>query len=237
MMPVPTADHLITRVPRSKTSARDFYNHISGFYDLLAASSEWRFTNIGLQKLAVGRGESVLEIGFGTGQALVALARAVGDAGHVYGLDISEGMYRVASHRIEKSGLSNKVELTLGDAVNLPYQDASFDAAFTSFTLELFDNPEIPLVLAECRRVLKPDGRICVVALSKDKKLGLAGKLYEYLHTRFPRYLDCRPIPVVSILSQEGFRVLEAEQHAMWGLPVGIALAEITNLPILSPTE
>jgi protein-L-isoaspartate O-methyltransferase len=47
--------------------------------------SEKRFTESGLQKLKVKEGETVLEIGFGTGHALVALARLVGQSGKVYG--------------------------------------------------------------------------------------------------------------------------------------------------------
>jgi hypothetical protein len=47
--------------------------------------SEKRFTESGLQKLKVKQGETVLEIGFGTGHALVALARLVGQSGKVYG--------------------------------------------------------------------------------------------------------------------------------------------------------
>jgi len=227
-MPVSSTDHSMTRVLRSNSSAKELYDRISGFYDLLAASSEWPFTAAGLQKLAVKQEQSVLEIGFGTGHALVALAQDVGNAGHVCGLDISEGMSRVASRRIQKAGLSSRICLTLGDAIRLPYQDATFDAVFASFILELFDTPQIPQVLSECRRILNTKGRICVVALSKDEKLGLAGKLYEQLHTCFPKYLDCRPIPLIAILSREGFRVLDAEQQTMWGLPVGIALAEIT---------
>jgi demethylmenaquinone methyltransferase/2-methoxy-6-polyprenyl-1,4-benzoquinol methylase len=217
-----------TRVDRPSNAARDFYSRISGFYDLFAASGERRFTTAGLHKLAVKNGQCILEIGFGTGQALVTLARAVGDSGHVCGLDISEGMHRVARRKVQAAGISNRVELTLGDAASLPYPDATFDAVFTSFTLELFDTPCIPEVLAECRRILKRQGRICVVSLSRDNELGLAGRLYERLHSRYPTYLDCRPIPLLTILEQEGFYILDAEQHVMWGLPVVIALAENT---------
>lgn len=215
-----------TRVDRSSIAARDFYNRISAFYDLLAASSERRYTGLGLRLLAVRQGQRVLEIGFGTGQALVALSHAVGAAGQVFGLDISEGMCHVARRRSRQAGVLHRVGLTQGDAMGLPFPSAYFDALFMSFTLELFDTPQIPQVLASCRRVLKPSGRLCIVSLSKDRHLGLMGQLYERLHNRFPNYLDCRPIPLVFILEQEGFNILAAQQHAMWGLPVGIALAE-----------
>lgn len=226
MMPVPAADHSITRVPRSKSSAREFYDRISGFYDLLTTLGERRIIAAGLQKLAVQRSECILEIGFGTGNALVVLTDAAGAAGKVCGIDISSGMCRVARRKIQEAGLFNITMLSLGDAVSLPYRNAAFDAIFISFTLELFDTLHIPLVLADCHRVLRPEGRICVVALSKDAELGSAGRLYEKLHVRFPQVLDCRPIPLGSILRHEGFQVLDSELHALWWLPVGIVLAQ-----------
>jgi ubiquinone/menaquinone biosynthesis C-methylase UbiE len=95
------------------------------------------------------------------------LAQAVGDTGKVYGLDLSEGMRNVAQARIEKAGLADRVDLHLGDAVQLPFESDSFDAVSMSSVLELFGTPEIPFVLRQCRRVLHVGGRICVVSLSK----------------------------------------------------------------------
>ena len=213
----------ITRVARSKDSARATYNRLSKWYDLLAGSSERKFTEVGLQKLNVKDGENVLEIGFGTGHSLLALARRVGTTGKVYGVDLSEGMLQVASNRLSKSGMSNRLELQCGDATRLPFSDSFFDAVFVSFVLELFDTPELPLVMRECQRVLNRTGRIGIVALSK--KESTAVRLYEWFHMRFPAYVDCRPIFVCQTVEEAGFKVADMTEMVMWGLPVDVIIA------------
>jgi SAM-dependent methyltransferase len=70
-----------------------------------------------------------LELGFGTGHALVALAAAVGSTGRVCGLDISSGMLRVARDRVGRAG-SRNVVLTLGDARRLCFREATFECGF-----------------------------------------------------------------------------------------------------------
>ena len=60
------------------------------------------------------------------------------------------------------------------------------DGIFMSFTLELFDTPDIPRVLAECNRVLKPGGRLVVVGMSKEGPQGLLIRAFEWTHQHFP---------------------------------------------------
>jgi ubiquinone/menaquinone biosynthesis C-methylase UbiE len=218
-------DRETVRVTRSKDDARSFYDRISRVYNLLSGSSERKFVEAGLEMLDVHRGETVLEIGFGTGSGLVALAGAVGEEGSVAGIDISSGMSRVALSRLEKVGDSGRVELQIGDAASLPYDNEAFDAIFMSFTLELFDVPELPLVLAECSRTLRHDGRICVVSMSNAGKHGLMTKAYLWAHRRLPRYVDCRPIYVRRSLERVGLEVVEDRLMTLWRLPVEIVLA------------
>ena len=216
----------IRRVNRTKADAQASYDRLSRWYDLLSGSSEARPRQAGLELLHALPGEHVLDIGPGTGHSLAALARAVGKIGRVQALDLSPGMLAVSRARLGRQANCANVSLTCGDALRLPYPAGAFDAIFSSFNLELFDTPEIPLVLEECRRVLRPVGRIGVVSLSKAIKNQAMIKLYEWSHDRFPAFVDCRPIYVQSALVQAGFHIQAVKCMLMWGLPVEIVLAQ-----------
>jgi demethylmenaquinone methyltransferase/2-methoxy-6-polyprenyl-1,4-benzoquinol methylase len=222
----------IARVTRSRKEAQAAYDQLSRWYDVLAGSSERGLVDLALQKLAVREGESVLEVGFGTGHGILSLAQAVGPKGRVCGVDVSSGMLGVTRAKVGQAALSDSVRLCRGDAVHLPLAPRSFDAIFMSFTLELFDTPEIPMVLRECQRVLRADGRICVAAMSKEGETGLMGRLYEWAHRTFPRYVDCRPIHLRRALQEADLRVVDETEMSMWGLPVAIVVAKKAALEL-----
>ncbi|AIF68489.1 hypothetical protein PAP_00210 [Palaeococcus pacificus DY20341] len=217
-------DHEVSRVYRTKAQAKKAYDRISRFYDYFAGVFEKKYRNRALELLGIKKGEIVLEIGFGTGHCLKKMAELVGEEGKVYGIDISSGMLEVSKKRLEKAGLLDRVELYCGDASKLPYEDNKFDAVFMSFTLELFDTPEIPKVLNEIKRVLKPGGRLGIVSMSKEGGNVLL-RLYEWLHEKLPQYVDCRPIYVEQSIRESGFEIKYKEEVKLFGLPGEIVIA------------
>jgi ubiquinone/menaquinone biosynthesis C-methylase UbiE len=202
-----------------------FYDRIAKAYDLLADSSEHVPRDRGVAMLAPKLGEKVLVVGFGTGHSAVAIGKAVGPTGKVIGIDISQGMLDVASKLVHEQAAGAPIELKLGDARQLAFADGQFDAAFISFTLELFEEADIARVLNEIRRVLKPQGRLAVISLNKTDPLTIAEDIYIFLHRHFPHFIDCQPIPVEKHLRQAGYGLAKSETMSLWGLPVAMAIA------------
>ncbi len=215
----------IERVLRTSQQAAIAYTRLSRWYDWLGKSSEGPHITTGLQLLNAQAGERALEIGFGTGHGLVALAQSVGQAGQVCGIDLSPGMIAVAREWIEKAHLTERVVVQRGNVLHLPYATGTFDVVFSSFMLDLIDTPDLPIVLRECRRVLRSNGRVGIVSMSKACSSNLIVKLYEHAHRWLPALIDCRPIYVQAMLVTAGFQIEVAQTRSMWGLPVEIVIA------------
>ena len=212
----------------SAETNQSFYDRISQAYDLIANAGEHKAREAGEAALAVAEGERVLEIGFGTGNSILSLAASSGESGHVSGIDVSPGMLRVAEKKIAEKGQQGQVDLNIGDARELPYPDGSFDAAFASFTLELFPLDDIPQVTAEVFRVLKAGGRFGVVSMATVKEGVTPSALertYVWMHRHFPHIVDCQPIDVAAVLSEAGFQIQQETEMEIWTMPVRAIIA------------
>jgi ubiquinone/menaquinone biosynthesis C-methylase UbiE len=216
-------------VRRSKAEAQATYGRRSRGYERLEGRFERHARELGERRLAVQPGEVVLEIGSGPGASLVALARAVEPTGRVVGLDLSPGMHEVAQHRLSGTSLTDRVVLVLGDGAYLPVCAASCDAVFSSFTVELFDTPELPIVLREARRVLRREGRLGLVSLELIDPPPLMMRAYLLAHRLMPRLADCRPIPVIDLVQHAGFVDLDCERTTILGIPVTVVTAHVAG--------
>ena len=206
----------IKRVPVTKEASKAWYDRISRYYDL-AGLFENGYKTLALEMADFREGEKVLEVGCGTGWALERIARRVGERGKAYGLDLSPKMLRVARDRLQKAELMTRVELVEGDATKMPFPDDMFDVAFSTHTLELFDTPDIPVVLSEIKRVLKPGGKFVDLSISRET-VDTVTRFYEWIHERFAQYVDCRPIYVERSLREAGFKIASTRRVKIFNL-------------------
>ncbi|HJX68968.1 MAG TPA: class I SAM-dependent methyltransferase [Dehalococcoidia bacterium] len=189
---------------------------MSRFYALAEGIFEKGLRRKGLHLLSVTPSEVVLEVGVGTGYSLKEIANFVGEKGKAHGIDVTPQMLELTRKRLKKAGFMDRVELYEGDARRMPYQNGKFDAVYMASTLELFDTPDIPVVLREVKRVLKPSGRLGVASLTKEGREGsLFIRFYEWLHQRVPKYANCRPIYVEKLLEDAGYQITKTEEFVL----------------------
>jgi ubiquinone/menaquinone biosynthesis C-methylase UbiE len=106
-----------------------------------------------------------LEIGSGPGYlGLEWLKQTNGTI--LRGVDIRQGMIKIAEENAGEYGLQNRVKYVHGDAQSIPFEDNFFDAAFTNGSLHEWSEPK--KIFNEMYRVLKPDGRFYVSDLRRD---------------------------------------------------------------------
>ncbi len=207
-------------VETTRRQVQRTYGRLSRFYDATEGLLEIRVKRRALRLAAAAPGEAAVEIGPGTGWALERLSRAVGREGLACGVDIAPGMAAVAGQRLRR----RRALVALGNATALPLRDECCDLAFMSFVLELMPTDQIPAVLAELMRVLRPGGRLVDVSLSRESP-NLVTRLYEWGHERLPQLLDCRPIYASRSLAAAGFKIARGQRTGILGLPVEIVLA------------
>lgn len=155
--------------------------------------------------LAPAPGDRVLDLGCGNGLLTLDLSRAVGDTGHVLGLDPSADMLDLARARCSDRG---NVAFLEGHAEALPCDENSLDGAVSLQVFEYFDDMRPPL--AELSRALKPGGRLVIGDMHFDTLTWHSdqpARMAEMCRI-WDRHLACRDVParLPALLAEAGFR-------------------------------
>jgi ubiquinone/menaquinone biosynthesis C-methylase UbiE len=179
--------------------------HWAAGYDLLAwlllLGRERAFRERLVRLARVEAGESVLDIGCGTGSLAIVAKRRVGPAGTVWGLDASTEMITRARKKARRAGVD--VAFTNDVAEALPFPDNQFDAVLSTLMLHHLPREARHQCAREMRRVLKAGGRVLAVDFGNARgRKGLA----EHFH-RHGR-IDLRDI--IALLSNAGFEIVES---------------------------
>jgi ubiquinone/menaquinone biosynthesis C-methylase UbiE len=152
-------------------------------YDLLLrffwGPKERLYRQSALQLASIRTGESILDLGCGTGTLAIAAKSLVG-AGHVACIDASPEMIARARHKASKAAL--EIEFKLASADSLPFADASFDAVLSTTVLHCLPRQTLGRCFSEVRRVLKPSGRFLAIdfGLSDEPRHSLMGRMRQH---------------------------------------------------------
>lgn len=197
------------------------YNHIAKRYDfqhaLITAKSDERGRRLVVEK-TVRPGDYVLDCGAGTGTTAFLAAQIVGPDGHVTLFDLSEGMLAVAQEKANALGLQERVTFHTGNMLDLPFEESSFDAVVSTYSICPLYNPNQGAL--ELFRVLKAGGR-AGVAHSADPPNPLVRWLanhVENLAWHIPTLsMGCRAVSILPTLKRAGATVIF---HRLIGVPL-----------------
>lgn len=176
---------------------------------LLTLGRERQFREKLLAPVRLRPGESVLDVGCGTGSLAIAAKRQVGETGSVQGIDASPQMIARARHKARKAKLD--VGFADGVAESLPFPDARFDVVLSTVMLHHLRKSARPVAVAEMKRVLKPGGRLLLVDFA-----GARNGKGPLMH--FHRHGHVDPQVLVNIVSDAGLRVAECGPLGIWSL-------------------
>ncbi len=179
---------------------------------------------------AFGRkpGENILDVCTGTGDIAIRFAQS-DSVGEIIGIDLSEEMLHIARRKTVNNGLGRKIKLLRGDALDLPFDDDSFDIVSIGFGLRNLSDHRRGI--SEMVRVLKDGGRLVILEFSPPPSgffsavyrfylntimqavggiISGSASAYRYLSTSIANFLE--PEEIMKLMEVEGLKKLYSER-------------------------
>ncbi len=164
----------------------------------------------------------VLEIGGGTGRfAERLLADHLSPDGYYHGLELSPTMVALSRERLERFGARATVERTEGTPP-FEVEANAFDRVVANYVFDLLSPADGHALIGEARRVLRPEGRLCIASLTRGRSwLGrLISGGWTRLFRRAPAFVGgCRPIELADVLATGDWTVVHQNVVRAWGVP------------------
>lgn len=188
------------------------------------------FSHFGRRLVEIAKipsGSKVLDVATGRGALLYPAAESVGSEGHVIGIDLSEIMVQETVKELAHRNVSCDIEIRQMDAEYLQFPDGTFDFVLCGFAVFFF--PQLDLAMSEFRRVLKPDGQICISTWDK-----LEDENWSWLNEIVKTYIPAEPEANQTIESDS---VSQPVFNTPEGLVTILNAAGFCNIQIFSETS
>ncbi len=212
----------------SHADARRFYDRLGRFQD----TQRWyedRAVAALVRECRFDAARRVGEFGCGTGRLAARLLKETlpGEATYT-GFDISETMVALAREALAAWPERAQVVRTAGPPV-LPVGDGAFDRLVTVYVLDLLDDADTDLFLAEAHRVLVPGGYLGIVSLTcpEHGPARVVARLWSGVRERFPRAVGgCRPVSLAPRLQADRWRMRYRQTVVQLLVPSEVVVAE-----------
>jgi demethylmenaquinone methyltransferase/2-methoxy-6-polyprenyl-1,4-benzoquinol methylase len=203
----------------SRQQAQKFYDRIGHRYDWFEMY-EGKAKACGLKSLRLEPGLRVLNVGVGTGKEQQHIEKEIQPDGIAFGLDISPIMLRLTQERIKSPVLR-------ADTRQIPMQAESMERVYAAYVLDMIPLKDIPGILGEFKRILKPGGRITIITLTEgiDRSSNMIVSVWKTPYKVSPIVCGgCRPLQMEDALGQAGFTNITRQVIAQLAIP-----SEITS--------
>ena len=156
------------------------FDRISPKYDALNHLLSLNIDKVWRRKtakaVAKSQPKTILDLATGTADLAIAIAKRNPQA-QIIGMDISEKMLEIGQKKVKRQGLGKQIELRLGDAAQLPFEEGSFDAVTVAFGVRNFE--DLDKGLSEIQRVLKKHGQAIILEFSMPEHFPVK-QLYRF---------------------------------------------------------
>jgi len=209
-------------------------NRIKRFYDRFGSrqDSQAFYEDAALAELIAhadfAHARDVFELGCGTGRlALQLLQSALPASANYLGTDLSDTMLGLA--RLRLAGYVDRAAVALADRQMLfPLSDNSMDRVLSTYVFDLLPGQEISQALAEARRVLVPDGKLCLVSLTRGVDLAsraVSGMWMGVYHLNAALVGGCRPIRLLDYIDPSQWTITYHTTVTRFGIPSEVVVA------------
>jgi SAM-dependent methyltransferase len=211
----------------SRDEAKAFYDRFGARQDGQAFYEDPALHDL-VRSSGFAHAASVVEFGCGTGRLAARLLSEELPAGASYlGLDLSDTMVALASHRLRPYGQRAEVRRCEGQ-VELPVPDRSVDRILSTYVIDLLSEGDTHRLLEEARRSLTPGGFLCLVGLTHGVSLvgRVVSSVWTVIHSVRPALVGgCRPMVLTPRLERTGWSILHSTVVRKWGIPSEVVVA------------